>query len=90
MNYESKIKEFEKILNLWRARKISIFGKICIIKSLALPKLIFRCNLSNTKNCTFCDIQIESIEHLMWEQTALVTFNRLAKLPEYDNTPIHF
>jgi ATP sulfurylase len=32
INYEGKIKEFEEIPNLWRARKISIYGKISIIK----------------------------------------------------------
>jgi hypothetical protein len=47
INYESKIKEFEKTLNLWRARKISMYGKICFIKSLAMPKLIHFSSLPN-------------------------------------------
>lgn len=39
-NYESKIKEFERTLHAWISRKLTIFGKVCIIKSLALPKMV--------------------------------------------------
>ena len=40
VNYEKKMREFEKTLKDWNARKLTIYGKICIIKSLALPKLV--------------------------------------------------
>ena len=40
VNYEEKIKDFKKVLNVWTGRKLTIYGKICIIKYLALPKLI--------------------------------------------------
>ena len=40
VNYYSKLKEFEKTFKDWNARSLTIYGKICIIKSLALPKLI--------------------------------------------------
>jgi hypothetical protein len=39
-NYEEKTKEFEKMLNLWNTRQLTFYGKICIIKSLALSKLV--------------------------------------------------
>ena len=28
---------------------------------------LFKCNLVNTKNCNFCKIHTETIEHLFWE-----------------------
>jgi len=40
INYDLKLKEFENILNLWQTRNLTMYGKICIIKSLALSKLI--------------------------------------------------
>ena len=40
LNYEKKLKEFEKTLSAWQSRKITLYGKICIIKTLALSKLI--------------------------------------------------
>ena len=39
-NYENKLKEFQKTLNAWNTRNLTIYGKICIIKSLALSKLV--------------------------------------------------
>lgn len=38
-NYNEKIQEISKLLNVWIGRKLTIYGKICIIKSLALSKL---------------------------------------------------
>ena len=40
-NLEPKIIEFEKCLMQWRHRKLSLMGKIVVIKSYALPKLIY-------------------------------------------------
>ena len=40
INYEQKIYEFENTLNIWNARNLTIYGKICIIKSLALSKMV--------------------------------------------------
>ena len=41
MNWESKIETIQKLLDSWRTRKLTLFGKILIIKSLALPKLVY-------------------------------------------------
>ena len=38
-NFEGKLTEIEKTLNSWLYRHLTPFGKICIIKSLALSKL---------------------------------------------------
>ena len=40
LNYESKIKSFEKCLNPWTSRNLTIYGKICILKSVAIPTLV--------------------------------------------------
>lgn len=40
LNYEEKLKEFRNILNTWKYRNLTIYGKICVLKSLALPKLV--------------------------------------------------
>jgi hypothetical protein len=39
-NYNNKIKELENTLNAWNTRNLTIYGKIGIIKSLALSKLV--------------------------------------------------
>ena len=40
-NFEKKFVALEKCLNVWSSRDLTPFGKITIIKSLALSKIIF-------------------------------------------------
>ena len=61
-NLEPKIIEFEKCLMQWRHRKLSLMGKIVVIKSYALPKLIYPLtSLPNPPNET-----IKRIEKMMY------------------------
>ena len=39
-NLEPKIKLFEKCLKQWQHRKLTLMGKITVIKNYALPKLV--------------------------------------------------
>ena len=40
-NWLEKIEKLEKTLDSWKCRKLTLFGKVTVIKSLALPKLIY-------------------------------------------------
>jgi len=44
-----KIKEVKGILKSWHHRKLTLLGKITVIKTLALPKLIHLPNLPQAK-----------------------------------------
>ena len=39
-NFEEKIQQFRTVLNSWVLRDLTLIGKITVIKSLALPKLV--------------------------------------------------
>ena len=41
LNWENKLDEMQKLLDNWRKRDLTLFGKVSIVKSLAIPKLIF-------------------------------------------------
>jgi len=41
LNYKVKLKQIEGILNCWRTRNLSLIGKICVIKTLLLPQLLY-------------------------------------------------
>ncbi len=41
MNWQSKIEKMQKLVDSWRTRKLTLQGKIIIIKTLVLPKIIF-------------------------------------------------
>ena len=40
LNYETKIREIEKLLKSWSFRQLTLLGKITIVKSLAIPELV--------------------------------------------------
>ena len=40
LNYETKIREREKLLKSWSFRQLTLLGKITIVKSLAIPELV--------------------------------------------------
>ena len=41
LNLEPKLKQFEVVLKQWQHRKLTLHGKITVIKTFALPKLIY-------------------------------------------------
>ena len=46
-NWESKLKNFEKILESWKRRKLTLFGKVQVINSLAISQLVYNFTLLN-------------------------------------------
>ena len=41
LNYKKKLKQIEQLVNCWRMRNLSLIGKICVLKSLVLPQLLY-------------------------------------------------
>ena len=61
-NLDSKTKQFETCLKQWQHRKLTLMGKITVIKTFALPKLIFALSaLPNPSSVT-----INHIEKIMY------------------------
>ena len=42
LNYRETLKSIKKSLNLWKWRGLSLLGRIQIVKTFAIPNLIFR------------------------------------------------
>ena len=49
-NFYDKLGSLKKVLNIWSSRDISVYGKINIVKTLALSKLTFVCSVLDTPN----------------------------------------
>ena len=47
-NFFEKLPKLKKILKIWSSRDISIYGQVNIVKTLAISKLTFICNLLDT------------------------------------------
>ena len=41
LNFEEKVRSLETILNAWRRRNLTLIGRIKIVKTLGLSKLIY-------------------------------------------------
>ncbi len=41
LNWDKKIEKIEVLLNIWKQRNLTLFGKVVILKQLALPKILF-------------------------------------------------
>ena len=66
-NLEPKIKEFENCLQQWQHRKLTLMGKIVVIKNYALPKLIYPLtSLPNPPKDTINRLE-KSMYNFLWD-----------------------
>ena len=66
LNLQPKIIEFKKCLETWKKRNLTPLGKITVIKSFAIPKLIYPLTtLHNPPQDTILDIK-KSLNEFLW------------------------
>ena len=41
LNFQKKLEESKKVLNVWRCRNLTLIGKISIVKTLIIPKCVY-------------------------------------------------
>ena len=41
LNFKTKLKQIEGVLNCWHTRNLSVISNICVIKTLLLPQLLY-------------------------------------------------
>ena len=70
VNYDLKMAEIKKLLNCWMNRNVSIYGKIVIVKSLALSKLSHLAMILNIAQNI--DISILSSKQKLFNYTRVV------------------
>ena len=44
LNFDKRVAQFDILLNTWKQRNLTIYGRNQIIKSLAMPRLLYVCN----------------------------------------------
>ena len=66
LNFDEKLRSMEKSLNIWKNRKLTLIGRINIVKTLALSKLIF--NSSNLSSPNYLSGAVNNmIFNLIWK-----------------------
>jgi len=68
LNLDPKIEEFKTCLKQWQHRKLTLLGKVTVIKTYALPKLIYPLtNLQTPKQNTIKLIQ-DIMHEFLWDK----------------------
>lgn len=80
LNWNRKIVKMANILRCWRNRDLTIFGKVQIIKSLALPNIIYSANCCDIPNGVIQRIN-ELIYNFVWGSTERIKRNTLISPP---------
>ena len=50
LNFRQNLKSIKKIINLWKWRGLSLLGRIQIVKTFVIPKLMFRASVTSIPN----------------------------------------
>ena len=66
-NFFDKLAKLQKTLNFWSQRDISVYGRINIVKTLALSKVIFVCSSMETLPSDFVEEMNRKIFRLRME-----------------------
>ena len=61
LNWWTKLKNVEKILNSWKRRHLTLLGKITIIKSLIIPKIFYPLNFLDPPNGYIKNVIVSSL-----------------------------
>ena len=62
MNCADKLKSIRTVINMWLQRNLTLKGKIVVLKSLILPKLLFTCS-----NTYVPDIFVNQVQELTFQ-----------------------
>ena len=60
-NFTEKLDNIKKLINIWSSRGLSLYGKVTIIKSLLLPKVVYTSSLLPTPEHI-----IKELNHLIY------------------------
>ena len=65
LNFKPKIIKIKHLLNSWKCRKLSLKGKITVINSLALSKLIYLCSSIHVPARVYSEVK-DIIKDFLW------------------------
>ena len=72
LNWEHKIGNIKKLLDIWKRRKMKLIGKIIILKSLLIPKIVYTATV-----LSISDETISKVESMLYK---CVWDNKLDKI----------
>jgi hypothetical protein len=59
LNWESKLDKLRRLLSVWRKRELTLYGKVVILKAIALSQLLYNMSVIETPNEILKEIETE-------------------------------
>ena len=66
LNYTNTVDKLKQKLQLWKNRKLSIIGKTTIIKTIAIPQLIYLLTVLPTPDASILDSIDKTLTEFLW------------------------
>ena len=76
-NWLKRYKDMEKLFESWKKRKHTIFGKVCVINSLAISKLVYTATLLPVPDESFLKDINKLIFNFIWNKRDRIKRNTL-------------
>ena len=80
-NFIERLDSIKKLINIWSARALSIYGKVTIIKSFLIPKYIYVCSILPTPEELLKELN-KILFKFLWKGVDKVT--RASVINEYE------
>ena len=79
LNFRPKIIKMKHLLNSWKCRKLSLKGKITVVNSLALSKLLYLCSIVHVPDKVYSEVKA-IITDFIWDGgVAKIAYDTLTK-----------
>jgi len=82
-NFIENLDSVKKLINIWSARSLSLYGKVTIIKSLIVPKFVYVSSLLTTPKGVIQELN-RLIFKFLWKGVDKVT--RLSAINDYEKS----
>ena len=84
-NFQEKIESMKKLTNIWSSRGLSVYGKVAIIKSQLISKLVYTSSLPATPSHVIKKVN-HIIYNFLWNEKDKVT--RLSAINNYESSGV--
>ena len=69
-SFEQKLNKMKSLLNLWYPRNLTLYGRITILKSLVISKLVYNTSVLRTFPTKFTAMVNQAITQFVWNKKA--------------------
>jgi hypothetical protein len=76
-NFKPRIQKIKNILNMWQGRNLSLKGRITIINSLIIPKILYPASMIYTSKETIKELKTVITNFIWKNKTAKIAYNTL-------------